>query len=85
MCVFNTATAGSDYIGVSKDVIFPASSIIVCLDIGIIDNLTVEEHETFTVTLTAPNLVIVGTNIGIDIGFQENVATITITDIDSML
>ena len=56
------------------DLVFPAGSTLVqCASVEIIDTLTVEEDEAFTVTLTSSNLAA---------KLRNNVATILIRDID---
>ena len=76
--VFPAATDGSDYLGVSMDLVFTAGTsngTMQCLNITINTTRTVEEDETFTVTLTTSNSVV-------ELG--NNLTTITITDTDSM-
>ena len=78
------ATDGSDYIGLSKDVVFPAGSrrgAARCVDIVIIDTTTVENNETFVLTLTGSSLGTV-TFLG---GFDAHVSTVTITETNSRL
>ena len=58
------------------DFIFPAGSISdtqQCINITIIDNTTVEENETFTVTLSTSNP---------RVELDNNVTTVTILDSD---
>ena len=72
------ASNGSDYKGVSMDLVFTAGTsngTMQCIIVSISNTRTVEEDETFTVTLTTSNSVILG----------NNVTAITITDADSML
>ena len=76
--MFPAATDGSDYLGVSMDLVFTAGTsngTMQCLNITINTTRTVEEDETFTVTLTTSNSVV-------ELG--NNLTTITITDTDSM-
>ena len=47
-----------------------------CLDVVILDDEVVEGRETFNVTLSTSHL---------EVQFQKNVSTVTITDSDSML
>ena len=72
----HAATNGSDYLGVSMDFVFPAGSISgtqQCINITIIDNSTVDEDETFTVTLSTSDP---------RVKLDNNVTTVTILDID---
>ena len=71
------ASDGSDYKGDSMNFVFTAGTsngTMQCIDVGITNTRTVEEDETFIVTLTTSNSVILG----------NNMTTITITDADSM-
>ena len=72
--MFPAATDGSDYLGVSMDLVFTAgtSSTMKCLNITINTTRTVEEDETFTVTLTTSSSVV------------ELETTVNIMDNDSM-
>ena len=68
----HAASNGSDYLGVSMDIVFPAGSISgtqQCINITIIDNTTVEEDETFTVTLSTSDLTV---------KLENNMTTVTI-------
>ena len=59
------------------DFVFPAGSSIGavrCIDVTIIDSPTMEDDETFTVTLTTPNV--------FRIALFSKVVTVTITDTD---
>ena len=49
-----TATAGEDYVVVSGTLNFPAGSTTATIDVPLIDDLVVEDNETFTVTLSNP-------------------------------
>ena len=49
-----TATAGEDYVVVSGTLNFPAGSTTATIDVPLIDDLVVEDSETFTVTLSNP-------------------------------
>ena len=64
--MFPAATNGSDYLGVSMDLIFTAGTsngTLQCINVTIIDDSSVESIETFTVTLTTSNsLVELGTD-----------------------
>ena len=72
--MFSAATDGSDYLGVSMDLVFTAGTSIgtmQCLNIAIIDTeATVEYNETFIVTLSS------------DMEQEDNVTTVTIVDMD---
>ena len=71
----SAAIAGSDYVSVSMDVVFPVGTSnggMQCIDVTIIDDSEMEGDETFTVTLTTSSPVTLG----------NAVTTITITDID---
>ena len=72
------ATNGSDYSGVSIDLVFTAGTsngTLQCINVTIIDDSLVESNETFSVTMTTSNSVVV---------LGNNLTTITITDTDSM-
>ena len=75
-CVYLAAIAGSDYVSVSMDVVFPAGTSngdMQCIAVTIIDDREMEGDETFTVTLaTSSSAVTLG----------NAVTTITITDND---
>ena len=74
----NIATDGSDYKGVSADLVFTVNSSngdMQCIDVDIIDDMVVETNETFTVTLTTSNQYI---RIG------NNMATVDITNAESV-
>ena len=74
----NAAKNSSDYMGVSIDLIFTAGSMngsMQCIDVAVHNTLTVEEDETFTVTLTALNSYV---------SLGNNVMTIVIMDNHSM-
>ena len=76
MCTI--ATDGSDYTGVSMDLVFISATngTTQCIDVLISNTRTVEEDETFTVTLTTFNsFVLLG----------NDVTNVTITDTDSKL
>ena len=73
--MFPAATDGSDYLGVSIDLVFTAGTsngTMQCLNITINTTRTVEEDETFTVTLTTSSSVV------------ELETTVNIMDNDSM-
>ena len=76
MCIIHNAAAnGSDYIEVSMDLVFTAGSsngAVQCIDVVIIDSPSMEENETFTVTLSSV------------VALGNNVTTVNITDTDSM-
>ena len=72
---FTAATNGSDYLILGTSLVFPADSAgfyLQCVDVAIIDSPTVEEDETFTVTLSTVN-----------VAAFNDVTTVTITDTDS--
>ena len=74
MCTI--ATDGSDYTGVSMDLVFISATngTTQCMDVAISNTRTVEEDETFIVTLTTFNsFVLLG----------NNLTTVTISDADS--
>ena len=76
---FPPATDGSDYLGVSMDLVFTAGTsngTMLCLNITINTTRTVEEDETFTVTLTTSSSVV-------ELG--NYVTTVVIMDNDSMI
>ena len=76
--MFPVATDGSDYLGVSMDLVFTAGTsngTMQCLNVTIIDASLVESNETFNVILITSNSVV-------ELG--NNLTTITITDTDSM-
>ena len=78
LAILTAATNGSDYIGVSIDLVFTAGTsdgAAQCVDIIILDSPTVEEDETFTVTLTTAS----------SITTSNNVTTVMIRNIDSKL
>ena len=72
----SAAIAGSDYVSVSMDVVFPASTSngdMQCIDVTIMDDSEMEGDETFTVALTTSSPVVT---------LGNAVTTITITDND---
>ena len=74
---FAAAIAGSDYVSVSMDVVFPAGTSngdMQCIDVTIIDDSEMEGDETFTVALTTSSPVVMT--------LGNAVTTITITDND---
>ena len=76
--MFPAAKTGSDYLGVSMDLVFTAGTsngTMQCINVTIIDASLVESNETFAVTLTTSNSVVV---------LGNNLTTIIITDTDSM-
>ena len=79
MCIimYILATNGSDYLGVSMDLVFTAGSSYGCMDVAIYDDSLFEGNETFTVTLTLnqPSYTVV---------LGNNMTTITILDNDGM-
>ena len=77
--VFPAATNGSDYLGVSVDLVFTAGSIngtMQCLNVTIFDDSLVESNETFTVIMTTSSLVLI---------LGNNVTTVVIMDNDRMI
>ena len=57
----SSAIAGSDYMPVSMDVVFPVGTSnggMQCINVTIIDDSTMEGDETFTVTLTTSSPVV---------------------------
>ena len=75
-CAYLAAIAGSDYVSVSMDVVFPAGTSnggMQCIDVTIIDDIEMEGDETFTVTLTTSSSTV---------NLVNAVTTITITDND---
>ena len=78
--MFPAATDGSDYLGVSMDLVFTAGAsngTMQCLDVAIYGDSLFEGNETFTVTLTLnqPSYTVV---------LGNNMTTITILDNDGM-
>ena len=72
------ASNGSDYIGVSMNLVFSTGSsngALQCINVTIIDSPTIEEDETFTVILTTSAVVALG----------NDVITITIIEFNCML
>ena len=72
----SAAIAGSDYVSVSMDVVFPAGTSnggVQCIDVTIMDDSEMEGDETFTVTLTTSSPAVT---------LGNAVTTITITDND---
>ena len=77
--MFSAATDGSDYLGVSMDLVFTAGTsngTMKCLNVTINTTRTVEEDETFTVTLNTSSSVV-------ELG--NDVTTVVIMDNDSMI
>ena len=77
--MFSVATNGSDYLGVSINLVFTAGTsngTMQCLNITINTTRTVEEDETFTVTLTTSSSVV-------ELG--NDMTTVVIMDNDSMI
>ena len=71
-----TAMLGTDYTSVSSDEVFPSGSTdgaMKCVNITILDDITVEGNHSFTVTLTTSDP---------DVMLGNNVTIITITEND---
>ena len=78
----SAAIAGSDYVSVSMDVVFPAGTSnggMQCIDVTIIDDSEMEGDETFTVALSTSSPVV---TFGNAVTLENAVTTITITDND---
>ena len=74
----HAAKNGTDYIGVSSEFVIDTNSIgftTQCIDVQIIDSLSVEEDETFTLTLS---IISTASIVAID----NDMTTIIIEDID---
>ena len=71
---------GLDYVGIGDTLSFPACASSVCSRVGIIEDTTAEEVETFNATLT-PGVDFDGTIITLD----PTVAVVEITDANSEL
>ena len=71
------ATSGSDYVGMTLDLVFNISSNVTvqCMNVTIINSPIVEEDETFTVSLTTLSSVV---------ALGNKVMSVTITEDDSM-
>ena len=68
------AVDGSDYMGVSMDLTFNAStsnSAVQCIYVSLLWSTTIEEDETFTVTVTTLSSIV---------ALENDVTTVTIKD-----
>ena len=76
--VSGDATAGSDYTALSGTVIIAANTTSATIDVGILDDLILEDNETVTVTLDS----VASGDADITIGAGDT-ATVTIADNDT--